>query len=149
MKSVEGGKKVKEAQYLMAIKPEPKDNAKGNKRARADSAEDDKPSQVSNGDNKQELPPRNKRMAKRRSLDPSKFLWMRVARLVVSTVGTETVAYLPWILLTNLAASAQVYIDDSSIIYDAALNQTNVGNNNNKFYRIQVTPIPCCGGPRS
>lgn len=32
-----------------------------------------------------------------------------------------------------------VYVDNSDgIIYDAALNQTNSGNNNNKFYRIQV-----------
>jgi poly [ADP-ribose] polymerase len=31
-----------------------------------------------------------------------------------------------------------VYIDDGGVIYDASLNQTNAGNNNNKFYRIQV-----------
>jgi hypothetical protein len=34
----------------------------------------------------------------------------------------------------------RVYIDpDDGIIYDAALNQTNAGANNNKFYRIQVS----------
>ncbi|PVH76827.1 PARP-domain-containing protein [Cadophora sp. DSE1049] len=32
----------------------------------------------------------------------------------------------------------QVYIDDDKVIYDASLNQTNAGNNNNKFYRIQL-----------
>lgn len=32
----------------------------------------------------------------------------------------------------------QVYIDPSNIVWDAALNQTNASNNNNKFYRIQV-----------
>ncbi|KAH9887772.1 poly polymerase catalytic domain-containing protein [Xylariomycetidae sp. FL2044] len=32
----------------------------------------------------------------------------------------------------------EVYIDDSGVIYDAALNQTNSSNNNNKFYRIQL-----------
>ncbi|RGP59565.1 poly adp-ribose polymerase [Fusarium longipes] len=33
----------------------------------------------------------------------------------------------------------QVWVDpDSGLIYDASLNQTNAGNNNNKFYRIQV-----------
>ncbi|KAI9149511.1 Poly [ADP-ribose] polymerase [Paramyrothecium foliicola] len=33
----------------------------------------------------------------------------------------------------------QVYIDpDSGMIYDAALNQSNSTNNNNKFYRIQI-----------
>ncbi|KAL2019003.1 hypothetical protein VTK56DRAFT_10168 [Thermocarpiscus australiensis] len=31
-----------------------------------------------------------------------------------------------------------VYIDDSGVIYDASLNQTNASNNNNKFYRIQL-----------
>jgi poly [ADP-ribose] polymerase len=31
-----------------------------------------------------------------------------------------------------------VYFDDSGLIWDAALNQTNAGNNNNKFYRIQL-----------
>ncbi|KAL2754805.1 hypothetical protein ACRALDRAFT_1077052 [Sodiomyces alcalophilus JCM 7366] len=34
--------------------------------------------------------------------------------------------------------NAKVYIDPSGIIYDAALNQTNAGRNNNKFYRIQL-----------
>jgi poly [ADP-ribose] polymerase len=32
----------------------------------------------------------------------------------------------------------RVYIDNSGVIYDAALNQTNASNNNNKFYRVQV-----------
>lgn len=31
-----------------------------------------------------------------------------------------------------------VYIDDSGLIWDATLNQTNSGANNNKFYRIQL-----------
>jgi poly [ADP-ribose] polymerase len=33
-----------------------------------------------------------------------------------------------------------VYINDDGVIYDAALNQTNASNNNNKFYRLQVCP---------
>ncbi|GKT99080.1 poly [Fusarium langsethiae] len=37
----------------------------------------------------------------------------------------------------------QVWVDpDSGLIYDASLNQTNAGNNNNKFYRIQVLKDP-------
>lgn len=37
------------------------------------------------------------------------------------------------------AYSYRVYVDeDSGIIYDASLNQTNASNNNNKFYRLQV-----------
>lgn len=31
-----------------------------------------------------------------------------------------------------------MYIDEDGMIYDAALNQTNAGENNNKFYRIQI-----------
>lgn len=34
--------------------------------------------------------------------------------------------------------SFEVYIDDDGVIYDASLNQTNAGNNNNKFYRLQL-----------
>jgi len=32
----------------------------------------------------------------------------------------------------------KVYIDDDGMIFDATLNQTNSGKNNNKFYRMQV-----------
>ena len=32
-----------------------------------------------------------------------------------------------------------MHIDDDGTIYDASLNQTNSTNNNNKFYRIQVS----------
>lgn len=32
----------------------------------------------------------------------------------------------------------EVYIDGDGVIFDAALNQTNAGNNNNKFYRVQL-----------
>ncbi|KAI0197612.1 poly polymerase catalytic domain-containing protein [Astrocystis sublimbata] len=35
-------------------------------------------------------------------------------------------------------ASYEVYIDDDGVIFDASLNQTNAGRNNNKFYRIQL-----------
>jgi poly [ADP-ribose] polymerase len=35
-------------------------------------------------------------------------------------------------------ASHRVYIASDGVIYDAALNQTNIGGNNNKFYRIQI-----------
>lgn len=31
-----------------------------------------------------------------------------------------------------------VHVDPDGVIWDAALNQTNAGNNNNKFYRLQV-----------
>ena len=34
--------------------------------------------------------------------------------------------------LTRLLGDAKVYIDDDGIIYDASLNQTNIGGNNNK-----------------
>jgi poly [ADP-ribose] polymerase len=41
-----------------------------------------------------------------------------------------------------LFPTSKVYIDDSGVIYDASLNQTNSSNNNNKFYRIQVRYRP-------
>ncbi|KAF6239847.1 hypothetical protein HO173_002394 [Letharia columbiana] len=37
-----------------------------------------------------------------------------------------------------LAGTHRVYIGEDGMIYDAALNQTNAGENNNKFYRVQV-----------
>jgi poly [ADP-ribose] polymerase len=36
----------------------------------------------------------------------------------------------------------RVYIDNDGVIYDAALNQTNSSDNNNKFYRVQVCHRP-------
>lgn len=33
----------------------------------------------------------------------------------------------------------EVYIDDDGLIWDASLNQTNASNNNNKFYKVQVS----------
>lgn len=41
-----------------------------------------------------------------------------------------------------------VHIDDDSVIWDASLNQTNAGQNNNKFYRIQVCIEQYHLGPR-
>ncbi|KAI9866275.1 MAG: hypothetical protein M1813_001397 [Trichoglossum hirsutum] len=38
----------------------------------------------------------------------------------------------------HLSGTHQVYIDSYGTIYDAALNQTNVSNNANKFYRVQL-----------
>jgi hypothetical protein len=35
--------------------------------------------------------------------------------------------------------SYQVYIDNDGTIWDASLNQTNAGKNNNKFYKVQVS----------
>ncbi|KAK9764413.1 hypothetical protein K7432_008089 [Basidiobolus ranarum] len=35
-------------------------------------------------------------------------------------------------------SQAKVYIDDEDTIWDVALNQTNIGHNNNKFYFIQL-----------
>ncbi|KAL8934170.1 MAG: hypothetical protein Q9211_005374 [Gyalolechia sp. 1 TL-2023] len=36
----------------------------------------------------------------------------------------------------------KVYVDDDGIIYDVSLNQTNIGGNNNKFYRLQLLLDP-------
>jgi len=39
-----------------------------------------------------------------------------------------------------LESTHHVYIDEDRAVYDVSLNQTNIGGNNNKFYRIQVRP---------
>ena len=41
-----------------------------------------------------------------------------------------------------MTAGHTVHIDDSGLIWDATLNQTNAGANNNKFYRIQLLVGP-------
>lgn len=41
--------------------------------------------------------------------------------------------------------NAQVYVSDDGTIYDASLNQTNVGDNNNKFYFLQLLFCRKCG----
>lgn len=41
-------------------------------------------------------------------------------------------------------SSYNVYIDpDTGVVYDASLNQTNSGHNNNKYYLIQLIKSPC------
>lgn len=40
--------------------------------------------------------------------------------------------------LCPLKDSHHVYVDQSGVPFDAALNQTNIGNNNNKFYYCQL-----------
>lgn len=42
------------------------------------------------------------------------------------------------------SSSYHVYVDpESGVIFDASLNQTNASNNNNKFYRLQVSCKIC------
>ncbi|KAI5293085.1 hypothetical protein KEM52_005845 [Ascosphaera acerosa] len=38
----------------------------------------------------------------------------------------------------GLAYTHVVYVDDDGLVWDAALNQTNASNNNNKFYILQI-----------
>ncbi len=38
-------------------------------------------------------------------------------------------------------ADAKVYIDDNGIIFDASLNQTNIGGNNNKVRNLDVASL--------
>lgn len=140
--SVEAKKKVEETQYLMTNMPDSKNDSKGKKRARTNSAEEDKPTLTSNDDNKQEPPAK-----KQKDGQKAKSGSIRIPIDEGCTVDRKsrhhnntsrfTLDITHW-----LTATARVYIDDSGIIYDAALNQTNVGNNNNKFYRIQVEPLP-------
>ncbi|SLM34132.1 poly-ribose polymerase [Lasallia pustulata] len=115
--SVEAKKKVKETQYLVAATPKSKDITNGKKRARAESVGNDKPSQALDGNNKQEPPAKKQKHGQK--------------------AKSESIR-IPIDEGCPLDPDARVYIDDTGVIYDAALNQTNVGNNNNKFYRIQV-----------
>ena len=46
------------------------------------------------------------------------------------------------VMLLIVSGSQKVYVDDDGVIYDVAANQTNSGNNNNKFYRVQVSCVP-------
>ncbi|ORY06965.1 PARP-domain-containing protein [Basidiobolus meristosporus CBS 931.73] len=41
----------------------------------------------------------------------------------------------------SIPAKVQVYIDSEGTIWDVALNQTNISNNNNKFYFIQLVQL--------
>ncbi|KAL8932219.1 MAG: hypothetical protein Q9216_006921 [Gyalolechia sp. 2 TL-2023] len=41
-----------------------------------------------------------------------------------------------------MQVAPKVHVDDDGIIYDASLNQTNIGGNNNKFYRLQLLLDP-------
>jgi poly [ADP-ribose] polymerase len=54
----------------------------------------------------------------------------------VAKAGTSQIPLDEGCYLTNY----HVYVDpNDSLIYDAALNQTNASGNNNKFYRVQVS----------
>ena len=57
--------------------------------------------------------------------------------LVVGLLSIHQVIIQELIFL-SLIPAYRVYIDAEGIIYDAALNLTNAGSNNNKFYRIQL-----------
>lgn len=46
----------------------------------------------------------------------------------------------------SCTANWRVYIGDGGLVHDVSLNQTNAGNNNNKFYRIQLLEIVDQGG---
>jgi WGR domain len=48
----------------------------------------------------------------------------------------------------NLGSAYCVYVNPEGVIFDVSLNQTNAGNNNNKFYRIQVSGR-LCATPKS
>lgn len=41
-------------------------------------------------------------------------------------------------IVCKVGKDAKVYVDDDDIIFDASMNQSNVSNNNNKFYRLQL-----------
>src|ERR1700761_845611 len=57
--------------------------------------------------------------------------------IILPFLQVSTVLYL-LVQISYKIESHQVFIDDDGVIYDASLNQTHSGYNNNKFYRIQL-----------
>ncbi|MCJ1308028.1 hypothetical protein MMC25_001678 [Agyrium rufum] len=122
------GKKVNEKKYLMAeataAKPEPEDDKPATKkRGRAAKKpavkeEEESESEEDEEDAETSEPPSKKQKDGQKAKDG----------MVVPV--DEAFPY--------RGGGYAVYIDKNSTIYDASLNQTNAGNNNNKFYRIQV-----------
>ena len=65
---------------------------------------------------------------------------MAVTRDYADCVGTDCIGTQYAVGTEDTVVDPDVikHIDDDGTIYDVSLNQTNVGGNNNKFYRIQI-----------
>jgi poly [ADP-ribose] polymerase 2/3/4 len=98
--------------------------AKGGKKVKAEPIADEE-------EDKGEVEVDSKQNGTKKAKEEPKFTEAQVAKAGTSRVPLDEECPL---------RGYRVYIDpDDGIIYDAALNQTNAGANNNKFYRIQVS----------
>jgi poly [ADP-ribose] polymerase 2/3/4 len=94
--------------------------SKGTKRKRADQADPPDDGDDEDGANRSYAPPPRKQTATKGS----------VANKALVNVPVDD-----W---CDLKGSHSVYQADDGTVYDVTLNQTNAGQNNNKFYRIQL-----------
>ena len=81
-------------------------------------------------------PQRSTRMSREQSLAPFGSQWTRHALLRVGLLIAS--CFRGKLYRLTVTGTHRVYIGDDGMIYDAALNQTNAGENNNKFYRVQI-----------
>lgn len=123
VKSVSSKKKVDESGFLLddgnsvtadVSSAQPSKTSKGKKRKRTESSDDDQSDIVDS------VPQPKKQTGQSDSS---------------SKKATPKIPVDEWCPLNGTHG---VYQDDDGVIYDVTLNQTNAGNNNNKFYRIQL-----------
>lgn len=123
VKSLASKKKVDESSYLLGTGntattdgtiSKASKASKSNKRKRADPSDDEDDQAVDSAAQQKKQIPQNDSAAKKGSVKISVDDWC------------------------NLRSTHSVYQDDAATIYDVTLNQTNAGQNNNKFYRIQL-----------
>ena len=123
MKSVSSKKKVDESGCLLrdgksatadTASSKPSKASKGKKRKRTKSSDEDQSDVVDS------VPQPKKRTAQNGS------------------TSKKAPVKIPVDELCPLRDTHGVYQDNDGIVYDVTLNQTNAGNNNNKFYRIQL-----------
>ena len=131
-KSFDSKKKVSESVYLMSAappsappakassskQPAKASTSKGTKRSRPIKAEDDDDEDAAGMPDGAFEPPQKKFKDAQRA--------------------TTANVHVPVDEGCALFVPQKVYIDSESVIWDANLNQTNAGANNNKFYRIQL-----------
>ncbi|KIH92788.1 poly [ADP-ribose] polymerase [Sporothrix brasiliensis 5110] len=124
-----------EMPYLLAAPPvaappsPPAPAAKGKKRAAPAAAAANGTNGTNGANAAAAAPPDAKRQKTDTKQDTKKDVKADTKAAPVLSVPVDEFCSMP-----NVA----VHIDDDRLVWDASLNQTNSGNNNNKFYRIQL-----------
>ncbi|KAI9652272.1 MAG: hypothetical protein M1829_001802 [Trizodia sp. TS-e1964] len=99
--------------------------SRGKKRARAESEKPDGSRAESD-----EPPNKKSHIAKKEASPPASVVSLKAGPYKPQNIQVDD--------FCPLNGSHKVYIDPTGRIYDASLNQTDVKNNHNKFYRIQL-----------